>query len=66
LPGVRLGVDVVSINEAADLINIHPASMRRAVREGRVTGQRFGRDWFVDLKSLAKYEPIRKPKRGRP
>lgn len=61
---LRLGVDVVSVARAAELAGIHPTSMRRAVREGRVSGTKVGRDWFVEVKSLAKYEPIRKPKRS--
>ena len=58
--------ELLTVAEAAARSNVHPASMRRAVREGRVAGRRVGRDWLVEVSSLAAYSPIRKPKRSRP
>lgn len=62
---LKLGVGLVSVAEAAARADIHPASMRRVVKEGRVAGQKIGRDWWVEETSLQAYRPVRKPRRSK-
>lgn len=41
--------------EAAELLGLHPASIPRLIKQGKLTGERFGRDWMVYRQSVEDY-----------
>lgn len=55
--------------QAAELLGIDRASIARLIRQGKLQGERFGRDWMVYRQSVEDYLkrfgelPKRSPKR---
>jgi hypothetical protein len=45
----------ITTRDAEAMTGYHPEHLRRLVREGKVTGQKFGILWQVSKKSLLKY-----------
>ena len=45
----------LTTRDAADLLGYTVQHVRRLIREGRLLGSRFGRDWLVDKESVARY-----------
>ena len=45
----------ITTKEAAELTGYHAVHIRRLLREERVEGKKFGRDWLVDQESLLSY-----------
>lgn len=45
----------ITTKEAAGLTDYDPTHIRWLIREGRVEGKKFGRDWMVDKESLLDY-----------
>jgi excisionase family DNA binding protein len=41
--------------EAAEILGLHPASISRLVKQGKIEGERFGRDWMVSKRSVEDY-----------
>jgi excisionase family DNA binding protein len=39
--------DWLTVKEAAALLGWHESSVRRALRKGRLRGEKFGRDWRI-------------------
>ena len=55
-PSVRLALaDVVGVDEVADALGIHPESVRRLIREGRLNARKLGNKWLVSRAYLAGY-----------
>ena len=48
-PAVR---QYVSVQRAAEILDCHPATVRRWLDAGVLTGRRFGRTWRVDAACL--------------
>lgn len=42
-------------DEAATLLDLHPQTVRRLVREGKIRGGRVGRSIWLDGNSIAEY-----------
>jgi len=56
VPSVRLALaDVVGVDEVADALGIHPESVRRLIREGRLNARKLGNKWLVSRAYLAGY-----------
>lgn len=45
----------LSIAESAGILQIHPATIRRWICEGRIHGVRLGRKWVIERTALEKY-----------
>jgi excisionase family DNA binding protein len=45
----------LTTKEAAELSGYKPVSVRWMVREGKIEGQKMGRDWVVNRESLLNY-----------
>jgi excisionase family DNA binding protein len=45
----------ITTKEASELTGYHDTHITWLVREGRVEGRKFGRDWMVDKESLLEY-----------
>ncbi len=54
---------LMSVTEAAQRLNMDESQLRLMLRQGRIVGEKFGRDWMVSESALAQYKPR---KRGRP
>ena len=48
--------------EAAERLGLSHSHMRLLLRQGRIQGIKFGRDWLIEVDSLD-YKRKRKPKR---
>jgi excisionase family DNA binding protein len=46
------GMDLVSIDDAAQQMGLHPAHVRRLVREGEIPGRKVGARWLVSEEAL--------------
>ncbi len=45
----------ITTQEAAEMTGYTPEHVRRLVTSGKVKGQRWGRDWQIDRRSLLAY-----------
>ena len=59
---VDMGIYVTSA-EAASILNRNISLVRKHLREGRISGFKADKQWFVDRKSLSEFKPN---KVGRP
>jgi hypothetical protein len=46
----------VTLVEAGNLLGLSPITLRIQIRNGKLKGQKKGRDWFVTLHELDRYE----------
>jgi excisionase family DNA binding protein len=46
----------ITTAEAAELTGYDPAHVRWLIREGRIYGKKFGRDWMVERETLLAYK----------
>jgi predicted site-specific integrase-resolvase len=56
---------LLSVTEIAARLGIDPSLVRVYCREGRIKGEKMGRDWFASEAALARFEKTRRG-RGRP
>jgi excisionase family DNA binding protein len=47
--------DWITTLEAAELTGYDAAHIRRLIRQGRVVGKKFGRDWWVNRDNIETY-----------
>jgi hypothetical protein len=60
--------DWITTTEATQISGFHPDHLRVLVREGRIKGQKWGREWQVSRRSLLVYlrmQESRGERRGR-
>jgi excisionase family DNA binding protein len=62
---VRQGERLLTLAEAAKLAKLAPVTLRLLVSEGRIPGQKIGRDWLVAPSDVRAYLKTRRPP-GRP
>ena len=61
----------MTTQEAADILGIDPASVARLLRQGKLSGEKFGPVWMVHRDSVEEFQkqygklPKRSPKRGK-
>lgn len=53
--GLRIGIDILPLAEAARLIGQSPETLHTQRRRGRLTAQKIGREWWVQLDDLERY-----------
>lgn len=44
-----------SVDDISRMLDLHPKTVRRFIREGDIKGRKFGREWKVLRKDLAEY-----------
>lgn len=44
-----------TVNEAADILGLAPATLRAQIRLGKLTAEKFGRDYFITDDEVARY-----------
>ena len=54
----------VGVNEVADRLNIHPESVRRLIRQGKLPAIKFGNKWLVERATLEQYASHYDPRPG--
>ena len=63
--------EIMTTKQAAELLGIAPASVSRLIRQDKLKGERFGRDWLVYRESVEIYLekfgnlPKNDPRRGK-
>ena len=53
---------VLTLKEVADRLRLHPNTLRRYIKEGKLAAMKFGRVWRVEEKDLEEF--MRANKRG--
>lgn len=51
---------LLTVNEAADRLRVHPASIRHAILNRRLVAHKQGRDWVIDEADLQRYARLRR------
>lgn len=44
-----------SVDELANMFDVHPETIRRMLKRGEIKGYKFGREWRVNEDELKKY-----------
>lgn len=53
---------MVSLAEAAEIVGVHPVTLRRLIKKGELRAVRVGRQWRVSPADLApQYQTVEKP-----
>jgi excisionase family DNA binding protein len=52
------------VQEVSDRLNIHPESVRRLIRQGKLPAIKFGNKWLVDKSTLEQYASRYDPRPG--
>jgi excisionase family DNA binding protein len=57
--------DYVDVAFAAERLNIHPESVKRLIRSGKLPGRKFANKWFIRQDVLEQFAGWYVPRRGR-
>ena len=55
---------VLTIREAAERLDVHRETIRRAIKAGELPAQRTGRDWRIEVAALDRFEERRVAERS--
>lgn len=55
----------VDVRYAAERLSIHPESVKRLIRTGKLPAKKFANKWFIRLDVLEQYAGWYNPRRGR-
>jgi excisionase family DNA binding protein len=55
----------VTVAEAAKRLNIHPESVRRLIRSGKLPARKFANTWLVEKATLEQFASNYDPRPGR-
>ena len=61
---VELLETYAGVNEAADRLSIHPESVRRLIRQGKLPAIKFGNKWLVEKGTLEQFASRYDPRPG--
>jgi excisionase family DNA binding protein len=67
-------IDYLTGPQAAALLGVQPATVRHAIRDGRLRATKRGRDWYIRREEVERYnrerqnsgKPFRAPRGGAP
>lgn len=48
---------LLTVQQVADRLSVHGNTVRKAIRDGRLEAEKYGRDYLITEKALAKYRP---------
>jgi len=52
------------VTEAAKRLDIHPESVRRLIRQGKLPGSKFGNKWLIERDTLEQFASHYDPRPG--
>ena len=55
---------VLTIREAAERLDVHRETIRRAIKAGELPAQRTGRDWRIEVAALDRFDERRQNERN--
>lgn len=55
----------VTVAEVAERLNIHPESVRRLIRAGKLPARKFANAWLIDKTTLEQFASNYDPRPGR-
>lgn len=55
----------VTVDEAARRLNIHPESVRRLIRAGKLPARKFANTWLIESSTLDQFASNYDPRPGR-
>lgn len=57
--------DFVTVSDAAKRLNIHPESVRRLIRQGKLPARKFANTWLIDASTLEQFASNYDPRPGK-
>ncbi len=57
--------DYVTVKVAAERLNIHPESVRRLIRTGKLPARKFANTWLVERTTLEQFSSRYDPRPGK-
>jgi len=57
---------LLSVAEAAERLGMDLAQLRKYLRDSRIAGEKYGRDWMIRETDLLAFQRSYKPTTGRP
>ncbi|MDF2630346.1 MAG: binding protein excisionase family [Symbiobacteriaceae bacterium] len=48
-------MDLLSVDQVAEMLGMHPRTVRRLLREGKLTGSKVGGEWRITAESLKRH-----------
>ena len=55
----------VDVMEASKILDVHPETVKRLIREGKLTATKFGNKWIMEYERLQAFANTYDGKRGR-
>ena len=55
----------VDVIEASKILDVHPETVKRLIREGKLAATKFGNKWIMDLNQLRVFAGTYDRRRGR-
>ena len=55
----------VDVIEASKILDVHPETVKRLIREGKLTATKFGNKWIMDLDRLQMFANTYDGRRGK-
>ena len=55
----------VDVIEASKILDVHPETVKRLIREGKLAATKFGNKWIMDLNQLRVFAATYDGRRGR-
>ncbi len=49
------GLNLITIPEVAKALRVHPSTIRRFIRDGKLTGLKIGRQWVFEPTAVKKF-----------
>jgi excisionase family DNA binding protein len=59
-------IDLLTVNEAAKTVKMHPDTIRRFIREGKLKASRVGGRWRVHMDALREFISPSEPAKKQP
>jgi excisionase family DNA binding protein len=56
--------EVLTINQAAERIDISPTTLRLQIQRGKIEAEKFGRQWVIRATEIARYAEETRGKHG--
>ena len=58
--------DYMNVNEAAEILKVHPGTVKRLCREHRLSAHKVHNGWLININEVQSFAQKYKGRRGRP